>query len=812
MNYKYRDTEPIFFFKRDGTELDPYLDIIENITVEDNRIFLKESPDKYQKVKVENGSILYSEVDNIDKVTSATSYFVDYREGVVYFHGNANNKAMKISYKGIGVLLYPASRIYLSNNTGQGVEQTLQDLVNKSKEELDGIEEALSGVQGAIDSANQSAQYAKQQGDYAKTEASNLGTIKTDAIKATQDANTATSNANQKITEIQNKITEFDSNEATRIANENARKTAESTRDINESNRILAEDTRKLNESTRESSESLRNTKETERQSNETTRIADENTRKQEENVRKANEDIRIANETQRQEDASQVIDKVSKSIDGLHGKGEYDSSVQYAKNNVVSFNGDGYICISDAIGIEPTVETHWKIVVHKGEKGDKGDQGLSIKGDKGDKGDTGEGFKVTKTYASIEEMNSDFSNPEVPLNSFVLINTGNVEEEDNAKLYIKRETEFSFLIDLSGAKGIKGEKGDKGDKPSHQWDGTILRFENPDGTLGEPVDLKGEKGDRGLDGKGSIITVNGILPELDGNVILIPENIGASPSGHTHAELHTHINKDVLDKLTDEQGILKYNGQAIGSVTSVNGEIGDVIISVTSIGAETPEGAQAKIDIHSNRKDNPHNVTKSQIGLGNVDDTSDINKPISTATQTALDDKISKSEKGVAGGLATLNADGKVVDMNGNLVEGKVKSVNGVSPDSSGNIEIDVYSTNDIDVKITQLTNDDKLISDSLVSHESYNIGAHGGDTGLDLTQTIEDENLPINRVVKRSDLLGNRTIVSTLTESVIGSGIFDTLNIVTKTILGVDNIKIDSMNYTLTYKDGKVIKVTPQ
>ena len=36
----------------------------------------------------------------------------------------------------------------------------------------------------------------------------------------------------------------------------------------------------------------------------------------------------------------------------------------------------------------------------------------------------------------------------------------------------------------------------------------------------------------------------------------------------------------------------------------------------------------------------NPHNVTKSQVGLGNVDNTSDANKPISTATQTALNAK----------------------------------------------------------------------------------------------------------------------------------------------------------------------------
>jgi hypothetical protein len=36
----------------------------------------------------------------------------------------------------------------------------------------------------------------------------------------------------------------------------------------------------------------------------------------------------------------------------------------------------------------------------------------------------------------------------------------------------------------------------------------------------------------------------------------------------------------------------------------------------------------------------NPHSVTKAEVGLGNCDNTSDANKPISTATQTALDKK----------------------------------------------------------------------------------------------------------------------------------------------------------------------------
>lgn len=46
----------------------------------------------------------------------------------------------------------------------------------------------------------------------------------------------------------------------------------------------------------------------------------------------------------------------------------------------------------------------------------------------------------------------------------------------------------------------------------------------------------------------------------------------------------------------------------------------------------------------HTKNTENPHKVTAQQVGLGNVDDTSDADKPISTATKTALDGKAPKT------------------------------------------------------------------------------------------------------------------------------------------------------------------------
>ena len=48
-------------------------------------------------------------------------------------------------------------------------------------------------------------------------------------------------------------------------------------------------------------------------------------------------------------------------------------------------------------------------------------------------------------------------------------------------------------------------------------------------------------------------------------------------------------------------------------------------------------KGVQDKLDAHTDDEDNPHKVTKTQVGLGNVDNTADIDKPVSDATKSAI-------------------------------------------------------------------------------------------------------------------------------------------------------------------------------
>jgi len=134
----------------------------------------------------------------------------------------------------------------------------------------------------------------------------------------------------------------------------------------------------------------------------------------------------------------------------------ELDSKLRLKTINGEQLIGEGDIQVmADGIKNVKTingisVEGEGDIVIPAGEKGDKGD-----------KGDTGEGFSIFKTYASAELMEADAAN--VDEGKFVLI-ASEVDDPDNAKLYVKAGSGFSFITDLSGAQGIQGQKGDKGD------------------------------------------------------------------------------------------------------------------------------------------------------------------------------------------------------------------------------------------------------------------------------------------------------------------------------------------------------------
>ena len=144
-----------------------------------------------------------------------------------------------------------------------------------------------------------------------------------------------------------------------------------------------------------------------------------------------------------------------------------------------------------------------------KGPKGEKGDPGE--KGEKGDQGEKGEkGDKGDLPAHEWEDTALRFENPDGSWGQFVDLKGEKGDQgEKGEKGDPGEKGEKGDKGDPGekgdkgdpgekGEKGDPGEKGEKGDPPSHEWQGTALRFELPDGSWGPLVDLRGEKGDKG--------------------------------------------------------------------------------------------------------------------------------------------------------------------------------------------------------------------------------------------------------------------------------------------------------------------------
>lgn len=101
---------------------------------------------------------------------------------------------------------------------------------------------------------------------------------------------------------------------------------------------------------------------------------------------------------------------------------------------------------------------------------------------------------------------------------------------------------------------------------------------------------------------------------ELESAIELVAEDLR-----NTDTTLQNNITKEVNDRK--------------GEITRVEKLISDE--AATRAQADT--NVNAKVDSHIGNKANPHEVTKAQVGLGNVNNTSDADKPVSTAQATAI-------------------------------------------------------------------------------------------------------------------------------------------------------------------------------
>lgn len=156
-------------------------------------------------------------------------------------------------------------------------------------------------------------------------------------------------------------------------------------------------------------------------------------------------------------------------------------------------------------------------------------------------------------------------------------------------------------------------------------------------------------------------------------------------------------------------------------------------------------------ISEHITDQTNPHNVSKTQIGLGNVDNTADLDKPISKATQDLLNTKVDKI---VGKGLST----------NDFTNEDKFKLDNSMSNRKLTSEEIDNLTLN----------NEGDLIYNISIQKYVYWDGTSWREVGeVDLSNYVTVERVEQLELETIDSIDALEAIVDTKVEKVIGKGL---------------------------------------
>lgn len=185
------------------------------------------------------------------------------------------------------------------------------------------------------------------------------------------------------------------------------------------------------------------------------------------------------------------------------------NASITFTPNvesvETVEYGQPAVVTIENRVGEGSQRFLDFSFKIPEGKRGEQGPQGpTGPQGPQGPQGPKGEGFKISKTYTSVEAMHNGYGTDDVPLYGLVLIDTGNVNDADNAKLFVKGDTEYTLLTDLSGTQGIKGEDGKDGKDGEDGKSAYQIWLDNGNtGTETKFLDsLKGKDGKDGVDGK----------------------------------------------------------------------------------------------------------------------------------------------------------------------------------------------------------------------------------------------------------------------------------------------------------------------
>jgi hypothetical protein len=284
-----------------------------------------------------------------------------------------------------------------------------------------------------------------------------------------------------------------------------------------------------------------------------------------------------------------------------------------------------------------------------------------------------------------------------------------------------------------------------------YRWDGAeLVEIGNPV-HLGE-VDGTAYPGDKG---KATTDKVNAHVADFENPHQVTKEQIGLGnvdntsdadkPISSAVQEALDAVNKEVSEHKADKNNPHEVTKAQVGLGNVDNTADLDKPVSnaTQELVDNTKKELDTKIDNHTSDFNNPHKVTKEQVGLGNVDNTADINKPVSVAQQALVDSTKAELKKDI--GDIEKDVTNHIADKNNPHEVNKLQV-------GLGNVD----NTSDINkpVSIAQQAALDKLKSDleSIIGSTGTDLSAHLKD--FDNPHKVTKDQVGLGKVDNTADL----------------------------------------------------------
>ena len=321
---------------------------------------------------------------------------------------------------------------------------------------------------------------------------------------------------------------------------------------------------------------------------------------------------------------------------------------------------------------------------------------------------------------------------------------------------YVKDEKKiYTVISDNELDEGVIPEKGiiysNRETNIIYRWDGaTLVEIGNPI-HLGE-VEGTAYPGDKG---KATTDKLNSHVDNFENPHKVTAEQVGLGKVDNTSdldkpistatQESLDSINKEISDHKSNFENPHKVTAEQVGLGNVDNTADLDKPVSTATqeLVDDTKKELDTKISNHVKDLNNPHQVTKEQVGLGNVDNTADVNKPVSVAQQALVDSTKAELKQEISGVENTIN--NHVINKNNPHEVNKLQI-------GLGNVD----NTSDIDkpVSTAQQSALDKLRSDleSVIGSTESDLSSHLKDYSN--PHKVTKDQVGLGKVDNTSDL----------------------------------------------------------